>query len=451
MDNADDRKIDYTQYLPSGNRGNILMTTRNPECFIHRTVGQEFLDKLDVDDVEELLLKASGIDESLWDVRKLAAANIVQLLGRHALAITQAGAFIMKGLCALEEYLHEFQHQRQRLLRFCPDQSRSTYGGVYTTFEVSAQVMAKSSDPQAIDALELLRILAFVHFDRVPILMFQKAWIYAQKIRSNEENGLQESITTLSQWHVSRLPKLLRSLHSGELDIISLREAVWTLASFSITSINETDDISMHPLVHAWAKDRLNQSDQTTAWLATASVLALSTERHGVYQQFWRRLRSHIEICVDLSSDDCFDENHFEVARTFYSFSWFLYIMQSIFRARDLLTVTLNMLENKHASIPKMRIQHLLAMCYRDLGQIQMATELLEEVFKIQRTMYPEHHDCLASGHELAKVYMENGQHKRAAELLEEVVKIQKVTLDPKHPDRLQAEDMLANAYSYLE
>ena len=125
--------------------------------------------------------------------------------------------------------------------------------------------------------------------------------------------------------------------------------------------------------------------------------------------------------------------------------------MQSIFRARDLLTVTLNMLENKHASIPKMRIQHLLAMCYRDLGQIQMATELLEEVFKIQRTMYPEHHDCLASGHELAKVYMENGQHKRAAELLEEVVKIQKVTLDPKHPDRLQAEDMLANAYSYLE
>ncbi|ERF72190.1 hypothetical protein EPUS_02077 [Endocarpon pusillum Z07020] len=269
VDNADDRKIDYSKYLPSGNRGNILMTTRNPECSIHCTVGQELLEKLDVDDAEKLLLKASGIDESQWDVRKPAAANIVQLLGRHALAITQAGAFVRKGLCTLEEYPHEFQHQRQRLLRFCPDQSRSTYGGVYTTFEVSAQVLEKSSDPQAIDALELLRILAFVHFDRVPILIFRKAWTYAQTIPSNEENGLQEDVTFLSHWHVSRLPGFMRSLNSGELDIISLREAVRTLASFSIISINETDDISMHPLVHAWAKDRLDQSDQTMACMSS--------------------------------------------------------------------------------------------------------------------------------------------------------------------------------------
>jgi hypothetical protein len=298
----------------------MFMTTRNPDCSIHRTIGQECLDGLDIDDGVTLLLKASGIDKGLWEVRERATKEGVQLLSLHTLAIIQAGAFIRKGLCTLKEYPHEFQRQRKRLLQFCPQQARSRYGDVYTTFEVSIQVLEKSSDRQSIDALELLRILAFVHFDGLPILMFRKAWDYAQTIPSFEENRSPQVVTALSYWHVSHLPRILRSLHSGELDIISLREAAEMLASFSIIATNESGDISMHPLAHPWAKDRLDQADQTMAWVATASVLALSTERCGSYQPFWRRLRSHIEICADLRPKECFDVNHFEIARIFHSF-----------------------------------------------------------------------------------------------------------------------------------
>jgi hypothetical protein len=50
MDNADDSKIDYARYFPSGNRGNILMTTYIDRCSVHQTVGCETFNKLEFDD-----------------------------------------------------------------------------------------------------------------------------------------------------------------------------------------------------------------------------------------------------------------------------------------------------------------------------------------------------------------------------------------------------------------
>ena len=39
IDNADDPSIDVSESFPTGNRGSILLTSRNPECKLHATVG----------------------------------------------------------------------------------------------------------------------------------------------------------------------------------------------------------------------------------------------------------------------------------------------------------------------------------------------------------------------------------------------------------------------------
>ena len=449
MDNADDRYIDYATYFPSGHKGSILMTTRNQDCSKHSTVGQETLDNLDPEDATTLLLKASEVNEDLWQVRQSAAKEVVDVLGLHALAIIQAGAFIKKRLCSLEEYPREFQVQRHRLLQFRPKQAQSTYGDVYATFEVSAHVLEESSDQQDSDALEMLRLLAFLHFDRVPELMFIQAWNYAQEIPTHDEDKSSQDVTTLSHWHSSRLSGFMRH-SSGKLDILSLRLTADVLTSFSIITINESHDISMHPLAHAWAKDRLKKPCQKAAWTCTASALALSIERYGVHQPLWRRLQSHIELCVDLRPDDCFHEKPLEMSQVFYRFSWFFYVMHRDSKAIALLA---SILENLGTAFPQgsknyVIIQELTARCYAHLGHHKRALKLLEEVVEIRKTtLGPEHPSRLASQHELASAYMGNGQHRRAAELLEEVVEIRKTTLDPEHPHRLASQHELARAY----
>ena len=405
MDNADDRDIDYATYFPSGHKGSILITTRNQDCSSHSTVGQETLDNLDPEDATTLLLKASGVNEDLWQVRQSAAKEVVNILGLHALAIIQAGAFIKKRICSLEEYPREFQVQRHRLLQFRPKQANSTYGDVYATFEVSARVLEESSDQQDSDALEMLRLLAFLHFDRVPELMFIQAWNYAQEIPTHDEEQPSQDITTLSHWHSSRLPGFMRHSSSGKLDVLSLRLTADVLTSFSIITINESHDISMHPLAHAWAKDRLKKPCQKAAWTCTASTLALSIERYGSYQPFWRRLQSHIELCVDLRSDDCFHEKPLEISQVFYRFSWFFYVMRRESKAVPLLT---SILENLGTAFPqgsenRAIIEDLTGRCYVYLGHYKRAVKLLEEVVEIRKTMLePEHPSRLMSQHELA-------------------------------------------------
>jgi tetratricopeptide (TPR) repeat protein len=450
MDNADDRCIDYATYFPSGHKGSILITTRNQDCSAHNTVGQETLDNLDSGDAATLLLKASGVNEDLWEARQSTAKEVVNVLGLHALAIIQAGAFIKKRICSLEEYPREFKVQRHRLLQFRPKQANSTYGDVYATFEVSARVLEESSDQQDSDALEMLKVLAFLHFDRVPELMFIQAWNYAQEIPRHGEDQPSQDITTLSHWHLSRLPGFMRRSSSGKLDVLSLRLTADVLTSFSIITINENHEISMHPLAHAWAKDRLKEPGQKAAWTCTASTLALSIERYGSYQPFWRRLQSHIELCVDLRSDDCFHEMPLEISQVFYRFSWFFCEMRRDSKAISLLTSILEKLGTTFPQGSKNHaiIQELTARCYVNLGHHKRAAKLLVEVIEIQKTMLdPEHPNRLASQHELARAYIGNGQHRRAAELLEEVVEVRKTTLDPEHPDRLASQSELASAY----
>ena len=163
---------------------------------------------------------------------------------QHALAITQAGAFISQGLCKLNEYPKFLKEQRARLLRYRPEQADSIYGDVYATFEVSAEAMLLSSKQEWKDALELLQVLAFLHQEGVPEKMFTKAWDFqctASKLKKHP-NFEKFDILYPSAWHVNHMHKVLHALvpHGGvgELDVISLRKARSALQSFSLIRLN---------------------------------------------------------------------------------------------------------------------------------------------------------------------------------------------------------------------
>jgi tetratricopeptide (TPR) repeat protein len=174
------------------------------------------------------------------------------------------------------------------------------------------------------------------------------------------------------------------------------------LSSFSLISRDKNSLISIHPLVHAWARDRLICSEQESFWTLTASTIAISIT--WAFQTFDYRFRKslvpHIDACLGFYDD-------------------------GIFHLRESGQDCLYMAE-------------LLALTYGENGRRQEALQLLEIVVETnKRTLGEEHPNTLRSIHDLAISYGELGRRQEALQLLETVVEASKRTLGEKHPDML--------------
>lgn len=248
IDNADNPKIDYAAFLPSGHRGNIILTSRNPQCRELATFGSENLDHLDHQNAKSLLFNAAKMDASLGEANPKAAENVVQALGFHTLAIIQAGAFIKRHHLSLEKYSILFKTQAERILQCRLTQEESTYGSVFATFEISGTHLQSSKDQSAADALSLLEVLGFFHFQEIPESMFSRAWEEVVVIREHINRGRpMDEIYVLSESLVSRLPQFMMEKNEITLDLFlwRWREALDLLESYSLLKIKKSgEDLS---------------------------------------------------------------------------------------------------------------------------------------------------------------------------------------------------------------
>ncbi|KAL5345345.1 hypothetical protein ACLOAV_009716 [Pseudogymnoascus australis] len=460
LDNADDPDFDYQVYLPSGTHGAIIVTSRISDCSQYNTVGAEVIEPLDGQDSQELLFKAAKLPRESWSLYTSQATEILRLLGSHTLALTQAGAYIARGHCKLHEYPKEYQRQRKRLLTFRPKQARSTYGDVYATFEASADVL----------------------------------------MQSKSEAAKESDIFAVTTRHVSQLPAFVIS-DSYEWDSYRLTEARDLLASLSLVTEHDLDDspgLSMHPLTHAWAKDRQGSEKQRVAWVATGCVLALSRSNADVstahiWRTLERRLLPHVQTFVDMRiKREVSLESEPMVISILLHCGWALEdmrqdsklnrLLRDIFvelgkkpeefskeflplydlQARNLVNLghnkkAVNLLEQvvkiREATLAedspsRLSSQHMLAVAYQDNGQVNKSIELLKQVVKIREATLAKYDpSLLASQHELSIAYKNSGQVNEAVNLLEQVVKIREATIAKNHPHLLASQHALAVTY----
>ncbi|KAG4440379.1 hypothetical protein IFR05_004119 [Cadophora sp. M221] len=416
LDNADDPNFDYQVYFPPGNHGAVVMTSRVAECRRYSPDAFEALEGLEEEDSKNLLLKAAEVPLESWPTYENQAKEVVSLLGSHTLAIIQAGAYISQGHCQLHQYRKVYQQQRQRLLKYRPKQAQSRYCDVYATFEASADVLEQSQSESASDALCLLEILSTLGSSVLPLQIFEEGWKGCREISqaSNQARGVDE----FSQDHVSQLPSFIDP-KEDEWDPFRLTEASSLLASLSLATRHDLDGgmtLSMHPLTHAWAKDRQDPKCQDTFFELKQSPNELSREFLPLYD-----LQARSLINLGKSKE--------AVA-----------LLEQVVRIRE------TMLAETHPD--RLASQHELARAYQANGQVGEAVALLEQVVRIRETTLAETHPArLASQHELARAYQANGQVVEAVALLEQVVRIEETTLAETHPDRLASQHELAGAY----
>lgn len=494
IDNADNPTVDYSDYMPSSKRGDILLTTRNPDYVAYQTAGSELLRDLEIELAQELLFKATSIPESRWKEKGKAAVTVIETLGSHTLAIVQAGAFVRRKLCSLEEYPMFFQQQKEQLLKFHSEANLSTYGNVYATFEVSAEYLQRSELLECMDALNLLHDLAFMHNDRIAETLFQRASDYAAKLKntsSRDEGGV-----SMSARHIVRLPEYLQRGWSNNLQVrLRWRKACAMLESLSLITMhedNESVNFSSHPLIHAWAKERQDHQSRCIAWQSAATTLALSCEGWGAFHPFFLYLQPHIRACIGHDTQNFTSSiSDTEAAQLLLQLANVLH-QTGDFNSLDSLIQKIRLrLQDRHVIDQALRdgvktftagvyyhkgdygaasrlfrdvfegqvrrlaeddpkrldSQSDLAMIDLVNGQIKDAVELLEHVVKVREKLTEDHPNRLASQHELASTYLENKQIDEAIELFEHVVKIRKEKLAGDHPHRLASQHELARAY----
>lgn len=298
FDNADDPDLDIEPYLPMGETGANLITTRNELFDLNGARNTIKVDSLDIDDSVEVFRKANNISNLEFDAKgkknKKYHGVIKDLvgdkLGGLPLAIIQAASVMRRKGWEPSDYIAKFDKKRAELMRDNRVQAKTNHRPVYTTWEVSIDAITEKDNEESQDALELLDL--FSCFDRqgIPQRLFRRAWKRVHYGIIGED--FLGKITGGKEWFWTHQPNIFRSdgeESSWEKVENRFDNAVELLRSFSLVSYNsERKRIAMHPLVHSWAYDRLDatRQDRSLTVATFMAALSMSAPYGGLADQF---------------------------------------------------------------------------------------------------------------------------------------------------------------------
>jgi tetratricopeptide (TPR) repeat protein len=385
IDNADDSKLDISRFFPRGTKGSILITTRNPDFRKYATAGSSFkVDEMRPEDAVALLLKTAAMENEMVQEERDAAAAIVKVLGYFALAIIQAGAVIRQGLCSLGGFCELYAEQKKELLESGRAEPSIDYQySVYTTWEISIRIIEAIPETYAKLSLELLRLFAFMHFDAIKEEIF---------IKAQECRDLHDDYHDPIDGSIYRATEVAKLMEAG-WDSVLFRKGVGVLVAFSLVSVDESERISMHPLVHEWSKARMTDAQQREAWKNSVSTLAGSIRLSGPSSEeaYRRYLLPHISAAIDYCVPRLFEEGPDLQGR--------------------------------------LTIAEKLSIAYGENFREQAALDLELETLKWRLTIFPPEHQRIVQTKEvIARTYFSLERYKEALEIEETLLELLKRT-----------------------
>jgi hypothetical protein len=303
FDNADILlPAELEAYLPPGRGGNILITSRNSTMRM-LTSPENSLEVIEMEESNaiELLLKASCLDLSSMECQA-EASEIVKELFYLPLAIDQAGAYIASGATTIGNYLAKYSDHRKTLLSHSEFTGASKYNRtVYQTWELSykeIQQRAGCDDSHkanaANSAMLLLELLPFIHHEEITEEIFSYGALQKDQKTSNPELPLASSM--LDQ-------RLLFLNKAGTWDNLLFGEGIRILILFSLIKKASSDGVyAMHPLIHAWGRDRmtLDERDRCCLMAYVALSCSLRWDESQPYR-FKRVLVTHVRANMEYS------------------------------------------------------------------------------------------------------------------------------------------------------
>jgi tetratricopeptide (TPR) repeat protein len=452
FDNADGAPEVVEKFVPSGSKGNILITSRN------RSLGRvtSYDNCLEIDQMAEedailLLLKASYLTEQSENVQSIAH-QIVNELCYLPLAIDQAGACIEAGLCRIDSYLEHLSQHRNKLMNHPSFRGASQYNRtVYETWDLSFNEIESRANRKseghgraaAQAAILILETAAFLHYENIIEAAFRKA---ALKFSKGHYSRLERKVKTC-------ITQLLQVGEDQSWNDLFFHEGIRVLMSFSL--IKQYSALSgiyaIHPLMHQWSRNRMSISQKKCMMQVSKLILVncITEETTVENMAFHRLLVPHIKTNYQLQ-----EENGFKKLFDDNEYYWFSNVFQDNGMWKDA--------EYFQYEIARMRIKKWgekhpstlasmgnLAVTYLRQGKYKEAEDLLLKVAELHKKVVgPEHPDTLTSMNNVGLIYSKQGKYDEAEMLQLKALDLYKKVLGPKHPDTLMGMNNLALTYS---
>ena len=405
-DSADGHFSVVEKFLPPGNRGNVIITSRN--------VGLKRLSKKSMEiygmgdeDAISLLLKSAMLDDRDHDVYNMAEQLVLQLDG-IPLAIDQAGAYMHSCGCSINGYLELYTRYNNKLMRDTPgfegasDYGKSTYGTWDISMKKMEDIAANNSSQEFIGAktaIKLLRIFAFLDHANIPQELFKNAAENYGK-RHIENNSYLSSSLSLLHNETVFMGK------DGEWDKLMFLHGIQVLLSFSFVRTHH-HLYSMHLLVNARSRNCIPKAEVTDHYYRARALLSCSitldrnTDNYGFCQLLAPHIRSNFLHGLELKLNSKYDDEHTKFALVFdRAGSWD--------EAEELLHVAVHQRETEVGlyHIATLTSMTNLASTYSKQGRWGEAEKLQIDLIDAFKTKFgSDHPDTLTSMANLALTY----------------------------------------------
>ncbi|KAK4239690.1 hypothetical protein C8A03DRAFT_13946 [Achaetomium macrosporum] len=406
--NVNDRQAQ----LPGRGKGNIIYTSRStalrrelpPGCAVEVNPFSEA-------DAVDLLLRASGCGGTSPDPDDMNAAQaIVGELGCLPLAIDKAAASIRDSGWTLSAYLEEFRARKVGILsnpRFVD--RRVENPTVYATLELAVDAIkacrrregrfgTTGAGRAATLALKILGVLSFYHHQAVPV---REIW---KRAAENRKGWGADILYPL--WKLIRMGPpdpdfdiMLSFKDNGEWNTAPLSFGLDLLTTFSLIKHDPSGRyISMHVLVHRWARHRMKREEylrySLIARIIALEALGLPSEAYlDIYRS--RVLAPHIEVCCAHRSIPLIDSYE---GRLMLQLGWHYHGEKKFSEAEKALLKSLQLyrIEFGHYAGSTIETLRRLGLLYHEMGRLGEAELALLEVIERLRGKMDDIHAAMS-------------------------------------------------------
>jgi tetratricopeptide (TPR) repeat protein len=481
--NAHNPDHDLKNLFPRSDRGHIVVNTRNPDARIHGTAGSIELKGLEEEEALHLLLEHAQIPRP-WDATTLYFGRAVsKALGYLPLALVQAGRAVFTKVCDLKDYLkfHDLYWNKRRVrspsaVDMDGKSETQREDMIYSAFDFSLEYLQRKNTVISQDAVQILNIMAFYHFENIRVDIFTRA--IENRRNSMAMSAAKSTKDRLINAAVARLhpPCMLPQFLKGDSESLNpyrVREALHELYALSLINYDgKNASFSLHPLVHSWARDRLSRGERAVwAQIAfntlTESILLPPDDAGEFHAEYRKDLLPHLDKSLAAcplrigNFDNKFGRVQLALAKLVQQTLLFIVRDQAIgagkcgyiyaergrftegalylSMVKDILVQTLGY-ENERTMVAMLG---LAGVCW-GLGRLEEAIALQKRVVEARSNVLGlEHHDTLVAMDQLGRSFWLHGEYHEALQLQRVTTARMKASLGSDHPDTLAALDNL--------
>jgi len=410
-------------FLPE-NGGYVILTTRNQNW----PVKFKLLSVDIMTEEESINLVKHLTQRDIEKNEKQETKELVSLLGYLPLALAQASAYIQQNQITISEYLDLYKKYEQELLAEGTLPKGTNSLPVATTWNISlASILKESkSHKNPLLSLDLLTACSYM---------------------------APETITR--QMLVEWLKRVYPDLHSPELVLNKIISQLW---SYSLISIDENGDITVHRLLqsivryqhqHTLEQKEIYYPKLTSKWyydLLEAIHTRFCYETQPLKDEIHRRnLLPHLQSLVKHYNSWPDKSTEKSLIHILNDIGIIFYQMDNLISAKSYHVHALRISEEYYGinHIETALILADLAAVYGWLGQSKQHQEILQGILKIFQDHYGKDHPKVAKVlNNLAMTYTDLGNPRYAKSILEEAFKIYIKNYDEKH---LEVGNILTN------